>query len=224
MQFISFIKKLIVFDVLWGKRSKILAGIKDGQNKIESNIVINSLDNSITFPTVSPDFLQPEKYFRIFGGTNDSTLFRVKQIIGNKVILYETPIDDSGVRIVDARLWVVHNDTAISKEGKDGNTIFNVHNKTHTNLEDGSKLALAYAEHYHDDDDSNDDDIGEIVTHKKSELGGFLMASDSYTNQQVPIGPLVVIDRRGDVIYAKKSSFDDYNVDYNNYEDVNELP
>lgn len=149
MNFTNFIKKLLVFDVVWGVRSKKLTGIKDKDNLVTDNFTISDVDNSITLNTSVPSFLQVDTYFRIVGGTNDGQLFRVKEIQGNKVITYENITNDTSTVTLDARLWVVHDDENISKASSDGNTIFNLSNTSTTGLDDGSGVAKVFADHYH---------------------------------------------------------------------------
>lgn len=151
MNITNFIKKLITLDVIWGTRTKKLTGVKDKNNLITDNFVISDVDNSITFSTAIPDFLQVDTYFRITGGNNDGQLFRVMEIQGNKIITYENLTNDSGSLTLDARLWVVHNDENISKASSNGSTIFNLSNTSTTGLDDGSGIAKVFAEHYHAD-------------------------------------------------------------------------
>lgn len=201
----NFLKKLIVFDAIWGTRSKKLAGINDFNNLVNENVTFSSVDNSITFPTTVPDFFQEDQYFRVFGGANDSRLFRIQEIQGNKIITYESLIDDSGTIRLDARLWVVHNNPRISRPTSTGSTMFNVHNRQDTGIEgDASKLALTFAEHYHDEEGS-EDDIGEIISTEYNELGCKSKAiADCCDNIQVDLGPQLIFDNDGNVMRVRK--------------------
>lgn len=203
----NFLKKLIVFDAIWGTRSKKLAGINDANNYVDQNITFSSADNSLTFSTPSvPDFFQENQYFRISGGANDSRLFRVKEIQANKLITYENVIDDSGDVRVDARLWVVHNNPSISRPTSTGATMFNVHNRSTTGVEgDASALAITFAEHYHDEE-GTEDDVGEMLSTEYNELGCKSKAIASCCdNQLVDIGPQLIFDDEGNVLRVRKT-------------------
>lgn len=152
MDFIrGFIRKLLIFDVIFGARTKKLTGINDKDNVITTDVVIDSADNSITFTNNDlPKFLKEDVYFRVFTGPNNNELFRVKSIDLNKVFVYETVQDDTNTRTIDARLWQVHNDNSISRKSPTGGTMFNVDNMNDTGVEcDGSGIAKAYTSHYH---------------------------------------------------------------------------
>lgn len=153
MDFIrGFIKKLLIFDVIFGSRTKKLAGINDKDNVITTDVVISNVDNSITFPNNNlPDFLRKEGvYFRITGGPNNNALFTVKSFSLNKLFVNETVQNDTASRTVDARLWVVHKDNSISRKSPTGGTMFNVDNMSDTgNACDGSQIAKVYTSHYH---------------------------------------------------------------------------
>lgn len=206
MSLSNFLKKLIIFDAIWGTRSKKLAGINDFNNLINQNVTFSSVDNSITFPTPEvPDFFQEDQYFRVFGGANDGRLLRVQEIQGSRLITYETPIDESGTVTLDARLWVVHNNPRISRPTSTGSTMFNVHNRQDTGIEgDASKLAITFAEHYHDEEGS-EDDVGEIISTEYNELGcKSKVIADCCDSIQVDLGPQLVFDNDGNVMRVKK--------------------
>jgi len=156
MEFLrSFVKKLLVFDVIFGARTKKLAGINDKDNLIVTDLVISDTDNSITFPNndLPTKFLKIDGYFRIFGGPNNKDLFSVKEITGNKLYVNETVSNDTASRTIDARMWVVHDDNSISRESPTGGTMFNIDNMDDTGVDcDGSQIAKAYTEHYHTDE------------------------------------------------------------------------
>ena len=119
-------------------------------NVIQETVTFSDIDNSVQFPGKVPDWFQVGEYFRVFGGPNDSRLFRVKEIQYDKVISYENMTNDSGSRGLDARLWVVHNNTTISRPTSTGSTMFNVHNRDiTTTTDDASAIAFSFAEHYH---------------------------------------------------------------------------
>ena len=157
MDFIrGFIKKLLIFDVIFGARTKKLAGINDKDNLITTNIVIDNIDNSITFTNNDlPNFLKKEgRYFVIFGGPNDQNLFTVKSFNLNKIYVNEVVQNDTASRTIDARLWVVHNNNTISRKSPTGGTMFNLDNIVDTgNNCDGSQIANIYASHYHNPDE-----------------------------------------------------------------------
>lgn len=201
----NFLKKLIIFDVIWGTRSKKLAGINDFNNVITENVTFSSVDNSITFPTPVPFFFQEGEYFRIFGGANDGRLFRAKEINGNRLVMFETPISESNSVRLDARLWVVHNDPKISRPTSTGSTMFNVHNRQPTNVpEDASALAFTFAEHYHDEE-GTEDDVGEIISTEYNELGyKSKVLADCCDEIKVDLGPQLIFDDEGNVIRVKK--------------------
>lgn len=152
MEFLrSFIKKLLLFDVIFGARTKKLAGINDKDNLITTDLVISSTDDSIAFTNNDlPSFLKVNSYFRIFGGPNNNDLFRVQDISGNKLYVYENVSNDTNSRTIDARFWIVHDDNSISRKSPTGGTMFNVDNTDDTGVEcDGSQISKVYTSHYH---------------------------------------------------------------------------
>jgi len=151
MNFTSFIKKLLAFDVLFGAKSKKLSGIKDANNLITDAITISSINKTITLTQEIPSYLNVDQYFRITSGVNAGNLFRVKSLGPNTIEVYESISNDSGSITLDARLWVVHDDPTISKAGASGSTVFNVNNTNTTGLDDGSGVAGVNADHYHGD-------------------------------------------------------------------------
>jgi len=206
MSLSNFLKKLIIFDVIWGTRSKKLAGINDFNNLTTESVTFSSVDNSITFTTPEvPDFFTEDQYFRVFGGANDGRLLRVLEIQGNRLITYENLINDSGSITLDARLWVVHNDPTVSRPTSTGSTMFNVHNRQDTGIDgDASKLAFTFAEHYHDEAGTQDD-AGEIISTEYNELGcKSKVIADCCDNIQVDLGPQLIFDNDGNVMRVKK--------------------
>jgi len=150
----NFIKKLLILDVIFGVRTKKLAGVNDKLNTSSHDIVVDSADNSIDFTNNDiPEYLEEERFFRIEGGgPNDGDLFKIKQIVGNKVFVYENVQDETANRTIDARLWKVHGDNSISREAPNGSTMFNIDNFGNTgNDGDGSQISVAYTSHYHTD-------------------------------------------------------------------------
>lgn len=200
----KFLKQFFIWDVIFGAKTKKLAGINDGFNVIQENVVISDVDNSITFPNETPKFFQVDEYFRIFGGDNDGSLFRVKEIQFNKVITYENVISDSGTRQLDARLWVVHNNTKISRPTSTGSTMFNVHNRQNTNTpEDASAIAFTFAEHYHDEEGA-EDDKGVLVSTEYNQIGCKNLAIASCCdNVKLELGPTLIFDNEGNAILQK---------------------
>jgi len=150
-------RKLLVFDVIFGARTKKLAGINDKKNFITTDVVISDSDNSITFTSIElPSFFKIDGYFRIFGGPNNKELFRIRDINGNKILTYENVTNDSTARTLDARLWVVHEDNSISRKGPTGGTMFNLDNMEDTGVDcDASQIANIYISHYHTDHATN---------------------------------------------------------------------
>ena len=201
----NFIKKLIETNTIWGVRAKKLAGINDAANTLTTSVVISSVDNSIDFsPNTVPSFIkvgENGQYIRVFGGTNDSGLFRVIGIEGNKIILDEPIVDDSGTRRITSRLWEIHNDPSISRPSSTGSTMYNVHNRDTTGLNDASAVAITYAEHYHDEPETDTDDLGEILSHEYNELGcKSMVRADCCDNPYIPLGPQIVFDDDGNVL------------------------
>ena len=198
-------KKLIVFDVVWGTRSKKLAGINDANNVIQQSVTFDSGDNSVQFPTPTvPDFFQQDQYFRVFGGANDGRLLRIKEIQGSKLITYENVVDDSGSFKLDARLWVVHNNSKISRSTSTGATMFNVHNRDFTSTEgDACKLAITFAEHYHDEAGAQDDK-GILMSTEYNALGcKSLVKADCCDSPYVELGPTLIFDDNGTPMMMK---------------------
>lgn len=199
-------KKLIVFDVIWGTRSKKLAGINDANNVIQESVTFDSGDNSVQFPTPTvPDFFQQDQYFRVFGGANDGRLLRIKEIQGSKIITYENVVADTGSFSLDARLWVVHNNSQISKPTSTGSTMFNVHNRDHTTVEgDASKLAITFSEHYHDEA-TEQDDKGKLISTEYNVLGcKSVIKADCCGDNYVELGPQLIFDDEGSPIMVKE--------------------
>lgn len=197
-------KKLIIFDAIWGTRSKKLAGINDSNNSTNENVTFSDVDNSITFASFVPEFFQEDQYFRVFGGPNDSRLFRVKEIQGNRLITYENLINGTGAITLDARLWVVHNNSSISKSTSTGSTMFNVHNRAPTGISgDASELAITFSEHYHDESGTEDDN-GEPISTEFNSMGcKSLVKADCCEDQYVELGPQLIFDDEGNIIKEK---------------------
>jgi len=146
----NFIKRLIALDALWGSRSKKLAGINDKDKIVTESVTIDSGTRTITFISGDrPEWLKTDKYFRIADGANEGDLFRVESVGVDFLVVVEPIQSDSGTLTLDGRMWMVHNDNAISRRGPYGGTMFNVNNMNTTGLPDGSGIAKAYATHYH---------------------------------------------------------------------------
>ena len=202
----NFIKKLIETNTIWGVRSKKLAGINDYANHITTNVNINSSDNSIDFaPLLVPDFIKIGQYIRVFAGTNDTRLFRVKRVFeGTKIEVHESVNDDIGVRRITARLWEIHDDPSISRPSSTGSTMFNVHNRSDTGLEDASAVAFTYAEHYHDEA-ITEDDKGEPISTQYNQLGyKSLIKADCCGDVYLEMGPVLIFDDEGNIVLEKK--------------------
>lgn len=178
----NFIKKLIMFDVIWGARTKKLTGVNDANNFIETNITINDSEKSIDLGVTVPSYFRKGTYFRTFGTNNQSSLFQVDRVEGTKIFVVENINTDVGNYRVDARLWVVHDDENISKESSTGGTMFNANNATTTGLEcDGSGLARQLVEHYHTPDENTNPGGGDgtrIVEY-------FTLNNAQFTNKEV---------------------------------------
>jgi len=206
MSISEFLKQFVIWDVIFGARSKKLSGINDGNNRATSEVIFSSIDNSITFQNNVPRFFQRDSYFRVFGGTNDSRLLRVLEIQNNRIITYENLINDNGLRTLDARLWVVHNNSKISRPTSTDSTMFNVHNRDITMIEgDASAIALTFAEHFHDEK-GPEDDIGKIISTEYNELGyrSKVLADCCEEEIYVDLGPQLIFDEKGDVIRMNK--------------------
>lgn len=202
----NFIKKLIETNTIWGVRSKKIAGINDYANHITTSVSIDSSDNSIDFaPLLVPDFIKIDQYIRVFAGTNDTRLFRVKRVFeGTKIEVYESVNDDIGVRRITARLWEIHDDPSISRPSSTGSTMFNVHNRSDTDLEDGSAVSFTYAEHYHDEA-ITEDDKGEPISTQYNQLGyKSLIKADCCEDVYLEMGPVLIFDDQGNIVLEKK--------------------
>ena len=203
----NFIKKLIETNTIWGVRAKKLAGINDFANITTTSVVMSSIDNSIDFaPNKPPAFIKANsvgQFIRIIGGANDSGLFEIISIVGTKVITLQPLVNDSGVRTLSARLWQIHDDTSISKSSSTGSTIYNVHNRNTTGLDDASAVALTFAEHYHDDPATEEDNPGELLSHEYNELGcKNLVRADCCDMPYIELGPQMVFEDEGNVLKA----------------------
>lgn len=200
----KFLKQFFIWDVIFGARSKKLAGINDGNNLISEVVTFSDVDNSITFPGETPSFFQENQYFRVFGGSNDSRLFRVQEVQFNKIITVENLINDSGTRTLDARLWVVHNNSKISRPTSTGSTMFNVHNRDTTGVDgDASAIALTYAEHYHDED-GIEDDKGVLISTQYNQLGcKSKVQADCCDEPFIELGPQLIFDDEGNALIEK---------------------
>lgn len=200
------IKKFIALDVIFGGRSKKLAGINDFNNIVSDTFTFTSGTNFISFPGQVPEWFVRDKYFRVTagGGSNNSSLLRVKAVdaSGGIIEVYENIVDFTGAATFDGRIWAAINNPAIARPTSTGSTMYNVHNRTPTGLEDASSIALVFAEHYHDEP-AVDEDEGEILVHLRNEVGGLSLACDSCTGEKYDIGPLVLVDRKGSVIRAR---------------------
>lgn len=155
MNWTDLIKKIIGLDVIFGAKSKKLAGINDAAFIITTDIVLDTVDDSITFTNNDmPEWVQKDRYFRVFGGLNDDILYRVKEVVSsNKIEVYENIITDVGNYTLDARLWQVHNDNTITRKSPTGGTMYNLDNLNNTGIEgDGSYLAKVPVVHYHNND------------------------------------------------------------------------
>lgn len=150
----NFVKKLKVFNVLFGAKAKKLSGINDSENKLTGNIEFIA-PNEIVLPVVVPEYITEQTYFRVKagGGANEDELFRVASVSGSTIVVdnSNTVVNFVGSARIDARLAVVHDNPLISRLNSEGATIFNLSNYTDTGLEDCSGIAGVFAEHYHDD-------------------------------------------------------------------------
>lgn len=151
----NFLKKLQIFNVLYGSKAKKLTGVRDRNNKFTDTITFVASDE-IQLTAPPPEYLKSGSYFRVKngGGANQDVLFRVASIVNNSIFVDGTNTVTSfgpAIADIDARLAVVHNNPAISKLNSSGDTIYNVSNTSATTgLDDCSDLGLVLAEHYHD--------------------------------------------------------------------------
>jgi len=205
MNLLSFIKKLIIFDVIWGTRSKKLAGINDKNNVISDNVIFSSSDNSITLTSI-PSWFQKDKYFRITtgGGNNLNQLYKIISIdnLNNKIIVSGLITDFTGNTTLDGRIAVVINDINIAKLDSSGSTIFNLDNQSWTGFPDGSGIAQIFANHYHGSQSTPNTDFNAILTHEFGISGHLLYGWDNILNLHIPLGPLVVVDNNGNVVVS----------------------
>ena len=200
------IKKFIALDTIWGGRSKKLAGINDSNNYTTGNFVFTAGTNIIQFPGTLPEWVVADKYFRITfgGGLNNTALYRILGIDfdNNTIITHENIQSFTGGATLDGRLWVVINDATIARSTNSGATMYNVHNRTTTGKDDSSGIGLVFAEHFHDEPEPAADE-GEILTHIYNEIGTKHMSLDSCNHDvKIEIGPLIVVDRQGNVVKA----------------------
>ena len=149
MNFFGFIKRLHIFDVIWGIKTKKIAGVNDGSSYLDVYATVDGVENSVDVGTV-PEYLRPGTYFRLFGGPDDGSLFEIDRVLGSKIFTVESLQSYAGNVTLDARMWVVHDDKDISRQSANGGTKFNLDNFSDTGRDDGSGIACAYATHYHD--------------------------------------------------------------------------
>lgn len=148
----GFVKKLIVFDVIWGGRSKKLAGIPDGNVFLVSSVTFLPPDQiKINMLGLLPKWIKPKAKFRVRGGGggNNGRLFQVVTTDRDQKILTVIPIEApmqsfSGQTVLDGRQWAIINNAAIARPStRNGNTIYNV------NYNGTTGVPRVFAEHYH---------------------------------------------------------------------------
>lgn len=96
----NLIKRLIELDVIWGVRSKKLAGINDKNNYYtRSGITFDSSTNTITIPSVSsvPNWAVDGKYFRVYDGPVKTTTDSGAANYSTNVVLTPNNANNSGV-------------------------------------------------------------------------------------------------------------------------------
>ncbi len=155
-----FVKRLIIFDVIWGGRSKKLAGIPDGKVFLVTNVTFLPPNQiKINQTALLPKWVKPKAKFRIRGGGggNNTRLFEIKTVDrDNKVITVVTPTEApmlpfTGTTVMDGRQWALINNAMIARpSSRNGNTIYNV------NYNGPNGVPRVFAEHFH----ANSDGIG----------------------------------------------------------------
>lgn len=182
----EFIKKLHIFNVLYGAKNRKLTGIRDRNNKFEDTVAFTA-PNTITSTLAIPDFFQPGTLFRVTngGGANEGILLEVASVSGN--IITTTPsttvfTEAASLLTLDARLATVHNDQSISKLNSEGDTIFNVnYNGSGTGQDDCSNIGLTLAEHYHDDPKDYAEKIALVYDSEVGVIVGDIVTVDEVT-------------------------------------------
>lgn len=147
-----FVKRLIIFDVIWGGRTKKLAGIPDGALFLPTNAVFLP-PNQIKINQAAnlPKWMKPKAKFRIRGGGggNNTRLFQIITVDRDNKLLTVTPLEApmlpyTGPTVFDGRQWAIINNASIARPStRNGNTIYNV------NYNGPSGVPRVFAEHYH---------------------------------------------------------------------------
>lgn len=155
----DFNKKLIKSNALFNGKKIKLSGIQDSDNfVIDATLQGFSATNKFTLSATLPEYMTVGSYFRISagGGANLGLLFKVLSTNGNDIFVDDSEVGVSSVSdfgpntgTVDFRIWVTIDDTSIAKGSDDDNTIFNLGNLLPTVFDDGSGIALNFADHYH---------------------------------------------------------------------------
>lgn len=211
------IKKFVGLDVIWGARSKKVAGIQDRYNTITEVISFDGGTNQITFSTAVPAWMKSAgsngKAIRVMNAEphpNANKKYYVASIISPTVVQV-TPanpaadgmITFSGLTEISGRIWEVVQDENLCGSDREGNTVYNLHHKER-GANDGGDVSLVHIDHYH----------GRIVTHEYNSAGWpnlrgqYVAAPDGmggFSMQLIPAvsnEPEVVVSNDGQVVKA----------------------
>lgn len=151
MTWSAFVKRLIIFDVIWGGRSKKLAGIPDGNVFHVTDVSFLPPDQiRLNETSLMPKWMKPGAKFRIRGGGggNNTRLFQITNVNRDTKVMtvtVETPmLPFTGQTVLDGRQWAIINNASIARPSTaNGNTIYNV------NYNGTSGVPRVFAEHYH---------------------------------------------------------------------------
>lgn len=193
MTWSAFIKRLIIFDVIWGGRSKKLAGIPDG-NVFHVTDVTFLPPNQIQLnqTALMPKWMKPGAKFRIRGGGggNNTRLFSIITVDRDAKLMnvsVETPmLAFTGQTVLDGRQWAIINNAAIARPSTaNGNTIYNV------NYNGPSGVPRVFAEHYHGPSDGVGTPPG------SGDNGNCTKRFNFYANESIYFntGPFLLADR-----------------------------
>lgn len=176
---------------------------------------------TLTNQTTVPSWLSSGKYFRTYDGskkstssstsatyvadviltpnvgTNSGVLFKVDRVQNNVIYLDDSeniPVDrDSSTTTVtlDGRIAIVTNDEDKNRINAYGSTVFNLQYENYTGKDDGSGIAINFADHYHDANGGTIvvENVKKIVEEKTCEASAQVgdLVYDSVTDGKVEI-------------------------------------
>lgn len=199
------VKKLIIFDVIWGGRSKKLAGINDSASLLTDNILCVSAGQTVDFsPLNTPNWLTVGSYFKFTtgGGSNFGNTYQVVSKSASSVTVtpYLSPAlsDFSGQATLDGRIFTIVNDPNIARQSSTGGTMFNSNATSYSGPAVGNVI-FNRTDHFHAEM-PGPFDANQIITHEYTPAGGLRVQYDTFSGTFIVESPAVVIDNNGNVI------------------------